>query len=152
MAFQQQSILTTIHVPITNLFAWKFSLAYLYIPDIHACQFLVSHNFKWSYFQTPQANQCCVANIHFCPAMKAVHILFDFVSTSLTLKHAEGQELGWYVEDGKDPLGSHSACQHQRCWMPCYNKIILMIKKHWMQNNFKYQLPAQPAFLLTSQS
>ena len=94
MAFQQQSMLTTIHEPLSNIFVWKFSLAYLFIPDIHAGQLLVPHNFKCSYFQTSQTNQCCVANIHFCPAMKAVHILFDFVSTSLTLKHAEGQELG----------------------------------------------------------
>ena len=94
---------------------------------------------------------CCKRSLlpWWCIQCTSYLILF---ATLLTLKHAEGQELGWYVEDGKDPLGSHSACQHQRCWMPCYSKIIVIMKRHWMQNKFKYELPAQPAFLLTSQS
>ena len=44
-----------------------FTLSALHIPDIHAGQLLVPHNFKCSYFQTSQTNQCCVANVHFCP-------------------------------------------------------------------------------------
>ena len=44
-------------------------------------------------------------------------------ATTLTSKDAEGQDFGWNVADGKDPSGSYSACQHQRCWKPCLNIV-----------------------------
>ena len=128
IAFQQQSMLTTTHEPLSNIFVWIFFSLSLY--TWHPCWSICGPSqLQVQLFSnlSDQPMLCCKRSLlpWWCIQCTFYLILF---ATTLTSKDAEGQDFGWNMADGKDPSGSYSACQHQRCWMPCYNRIILMIK------------------------
>ena len=123
IAFQQQSMLTTTHEPLSNIFVWKLSLPCL------LCIYLTSMlvNF-WSLttssaviFKPLRPTNVVLQTFTFALMVHPMHIYLILFATTLTSKDAEGQDFGWNVADGKDPSGSYSACQHQRCWTPCLN-------------------------------
>ena len=80
MAFQQQSMLTTTHEPLPNIFVWKFSLPYL------LCIYLTSMlvNF-WSLttssaviFKPLRPTNVVLQTFTFALMVHPMHILFDF--------------------------------------------------------------------------
>ena len=97
MAFQQQSMLTTTHEPLSNIFVWKFSLPYLLC--IYLTSMLVN---LWSLttssaviFKPLRPTNVVLQTFTFALQCNAMHILYlTLFAPSLTLKHAEGQELG----------------------------------------------------------
>ena len=81
MAFQQQSMLTTTHEPLSNIFVWKFSLPYL------LCIYLTSMLVNFSSLTTSSAvifkplrpTNVVLQTFTFALMVHPMHILFDFV-------------------------------------------------------------------------